>query len=126
MSDKRPVRNIPPALQPAFELFIKELDAHVIFLQRTVQQIAELQSQNGSSNAYLKELTSLSHRFHTIKGGAGFFQLSEIKDFAGTLEKLFQSQGAFSSEDAIKEELQNAILAFSTELAQIRSSKEQV
>ena len=122
MAEQKEPQKLSPALRPALEIFLRELDSHVLFFERTVQQIAELQSQNSAGNGYLKELRNLSGRFHTIKGGAGFFQLTEIKDFASTLEKLFQNQSAFSSEDSIKEELQNAIQSFSEQLATIRTN----
>ncbi len=117
-SENKP--NIPAALRPALEIFMRELDSHLTFFRQTVQQIAEQQAKEALSETYLGELRKLSNRFHTIKGSAGFFQLHAIKDQAASAEKLFLKDDTLQNEMMIKSELQEIILSFDSALNQIK------
>lgn len=75
---------IPPGLRPALQIFIGELKAHVNHFATLGDFQAALQGGVDSSG--------LQHRFHTIKGGAGFFNLERIREEAGRAEKLLQAR----------------------------------
>ena len=65
--------NLPPELQEAHKLFLRELHGHVATVREKIAT-ADFRSLD-SIEATRK---ALEHRFHTIRGGAGFFQLDEV------------------------------------------------
>lgn len=65
----------------AYQLFLAELDRHVAELDGTFQGESSIDAFIQSEN---------HNRFHKIKGGAGFFGLTEIADIAGLAEALFE------------------------------------
>ena len=85
--------NIPASLIPALRIFETELQAHLTFFDSLdlSSLSAQLQDENFRSN--------LMHRFHTIKGGAGFFSLERILRSAATAEKLLQKADLTSLDD---------------------------
>lgn len=66
----------------AYRIFFEELHKH---LDQT-RHISEWSALPGSDTVY-----EACARFHTIKGGAGFFQLKDIALLAGRLEDLLHS-----------------------------------
>lgn len=73
----------------AYKIFYSEFSRHI---QASLEQ---LRAGTPLDEADLK---GLSGRFHTIKGGAGFFGLTEIVALSRTLEDAFKSQSTLSSE----------------------------
>lgn len=61
----------------AYRLFVEELAIHLT---------AAATSFSNDHVCCSTELKQLSSRFHTIKGGAGFFGLTDVQDLAGKLE----------------------------------------
>ena len=61
----------------AYRLFVEELATHLT---------AAAASFSDDHICSATELRQLSSRFHTIKGGAGFFGLTDVQDLAGKLE----------------------------------------
>jgi chemotaxis protein histidine kinase CheA len=70
----------------------KQLRAYAVFLSETKQHLdwAGVNLLNLSQQD-LSSLKEAKRRFHTIKGGAGFFGLTEIEKLAAELEELFSS-----------------------------------
>jgi len=66
---------------PAYRMFIEELDKHLKTASTVLSELA------GNSALNTEQRTRLSTAFHTIRGGAGFFALSEIALCARTLEE---------------------------------------
>ncbi len=72
--------DLPDYLQKAFVIFVEEFQSHLdVFNQAstTEENLAEAAEE-------------ISRRFHTIKGGAGFLQLSTVADVSAEGEKLFR------------------------------------
>jgi HPt (histidine-containing phosphotransfer) domain-containing protein len=74
--------------------------AYRIFVEELAKHLAKADQVLVSDGAPANDLRDASNCFHTIKGGAGFFGLSEIAKVAGELEKLlltadFQAKGGF-------------------------------
>jgi HPt (histidine-containing phosphotransfer) domain-containing protein len=61
----------------AYRMFVEEMQKHLL--------AAEAFFESGQWTA--ETLKEMSGRFHTIRGGAGFFKLVEIASLAGELEK---------------------------------------
>jgi len=68
-----------PAFKQAYHVFMEELAAQVRYAKILFEQGAELD---------LERLTKLSHAFHRLKGGAGFFGLKHIAVQAEVIERL--------------------------------------
>lgn len=69
-------------LTNAYRIFFTEMEKH---LGRAEEQFIALESCDADQRK------RLSMAFHTIKGGSGFFALSEVMALASSLEKLFQN-----------------------------------
>ncbi len=82
------ITQIPAELRPAFAIFLKELDTHVSYLVQTVQHMETL--ADSSNGEFAKDAQILEHRFHLIKGGAGFFKLDEMLRTALRGEEMFK------------------------------------
>ncbi len=64
--------------------------AYVLFrseLREQLRQVESLTAREGGIRA--EDVASIGRTFHTIKGGAGFFGLSDLARDAGALEALF-------------------------------------
>lgn len=68
----------------AYKIFFDELQKHI----NATRAVFDGESWN---DELLKEAMG---RFHTIRGGAGFFKLSKLSELAGKLEVALQSGGA--------------------------------
>lgn len=66
------------------------------------------------------ERRTLEHRFHTIKGGAGFFQFGEIIECAARGEKMMQSKDQ-ATEEAFFTELERLVETLDTQATEIRT-----
>jgi chemotaxis protein histidine kinase CheA len=75
--------SIPPHLREAFALFCTELETHLQFFSEVLHQPAQDDYQ-GCARA-------LESRFHLIKGGAGFFGLTALRELAGEKERVFRA-----------------------------------
>ena len=64
----------------AYKLFIEELERHLCDAKSIMETSATLNDD---------QRKKLGAAFHTIRGGAGFFKLSEISLVAQDLEELF-------------------------------------
>lgn len=77
---------------------IKQLRAFTVFLEETREHInwtrAFLSNGGIASPSSVKEA---ERRFHTIKGGAGFFGLTDVEKLAASLEKFFSTVSASSN-----------------------------
>ena len=93
---------IDPLLQPVIQIFIRELKSHLVYFQNLVN---EIEKKNPSSSALTEIINILVHRFHQIKGGAGFLQLEELKQFAKETEDFLKNQNDIA---LIKEKLKEA------------------
>lgn len=62
--------------------------AYRMFVTETDKFMVETSELNGAVPSP-ETCKTWAMRFHTIKGGAGFFQLTEIADLAGVLERDF-------------------------------------
>ena len=69
----------------AYKLFVEELTKHLADAHATFGRAAHT-----SSDDFIR----LSARFHTIKGGAGFFGLTRIAEIASALEQHFNQPDA--------------------------------
>ena len=67
----------------AYKIFFDELQKHI----NATRAVFDGESW---SDELLKEAMG---RFHTIRGGAGFFKLSKLSELAGKLEVALQSSG---------------------------------
>lgn len=69
----------------AYKIFISELETHLTEASEILAE-GEVLSE--------EQAESLQRRFHTVKGGAGFFGLTEIARVAGTLEDMLVDASA--------------------------------
>ena len=84
MAEKTEMHMISPT---AYKLFVAELTKHLADAHATFGRAAQTDRS---------DFVRLSARFHTIKGGAGFFGLSRIAELAATLEDRFNQADADS------------------------------
>ena len=82
--------DLPDYLQKAFVIFVEEFQGHLdVFNQAS-----------GAEDKLAEASEEISRRFHTIKGGAGFLQLSQVAEISAEGEKLFRDsplpENAFS------------------------------
>jgi len=76
-------RKHPASISPqAYRTFLEECSKHITRFDELLLH-ASPQPENG-------ELQVASRHFHTIKGGAGFFGLSDVANFAGALESMLE------------------------------------
>lgn len=109
---------IPEGLETAFELFLQELDGHLEFFGDLLSKLA------AADEAAFRELLSenerkISHKFHTVKGAAGFLQQKDLADQADQAERLFKSKVIF---DLPRAEALQALQRHVNELQQFRSA----
>ena len=72
---------LPEYLKPAYDIFVKELSQHLTEMKQiSLERLSDSECR-----------ASISRRFHTIKGGAGFLSLNEIADCSDDAEKSFKS-----------------------------------
>lgn len=83
---------LKPELKGAQEIFIKELDTHLLFFDALLKKLPISGENEEFEKFYQENAKALEHRFHTIKGGAGFLQLSQIRELAMKAEKIFKQQ----------------------------------
>ena len=67
----------------AYRIFLDEYDRHIA---SAATELSDVKSLNSDL------CKRLSARFHTIKGGAGFFGFKEVTTHAAFLEKFFQGE----------------------------------
>ena len=72
--------------------------AYRIFVDELTKHLGATQTLFKTTSWTAEELQEASGRFHTIRGGAGFFRLTKIASVAGELEKLL---GENSPEDLV-------------------------
>ena len=76
----------------AYKIFLEELLKHLANAQAIFASDSEIDSE---------KIRIVGSAFHTIKGGAGFFGLSEVANLAGEIEGYFlKNNGDFSVEHA--------------------------
>lgn len=105
-------RTFRPELKKALDIFIHELASHINGIRESLHML----SHTGAGN----ERRTLEHRFHTIKGGAGFFQFGAIKDCAARGEKMMQNKEQ-ASEEAFFTELERLVETLDTQATEIRT-----
>jgi len=108
---------IPEKLKPAFEIFMDELEKHLGVLNTSLKEVEQL--MNDAS-----ERGRMANRFHTIKGGASFFQLSNISDPADRGEKMLQQNATELEMDNVSEELMSIIHALQVQADALRAEVE--
>ncbi len=109
------IMNIQPELKHALEIFIKELDSHIFYLQNTLQSEPLLTDIDNKKH--------FEHRFHTIRGGAGFLQLHEIQQCATEGEKMMREPQAKSdSEDELRSHLERIVETLNVQMADLREA----
>lgn len=77
----------------AYKIFYSEFAKHIN---------AALAKLTPNVHLSADDLRELSGRFHTIKGGAGFFGLTEIVSFARILEDAFKVEMSTPKDDLLK------------------------
>lgn len=82
---------IPPELEAAYRVFLEELKKHFGVLTQISAEFHAPGQTARSAEETEKIRRSLQHKFHTIRGGAGFFQLDSIVSIAAEGETLFAS-----------------------------------
>ena len=80
--------NLPPELESAFVMFKQELLQHM----KVLHDEAALPHLSGAD--FESRRKRIEHRFHIIRGGAGFFQLPEISALCADGEKAFRAATA--------------------------------
>ncbi len=81
---------------PAYLMFVEELDKHLAMAEEVVGRL------DAGRHLTSAERTTLSTAFHTIRGGAGFFALTEIAQMAKHLEERLQTNPAKDDSAEIK------------------------
>ena len=71
---------INEALIPAMKIFIEELKGHVLFFESVML----------GKGVAPEEALALENRFHVIRGGSGFLQLTEVRQVAEQGERFFR------------------------------------
>lgn len=93
----------------AYRVFVDELSNHLQSARAALGDLAALDSD---------ERTVLARRFHTIKGGAGFFGLKQLYRLAGELEQCLLQAAPLDGDCARPQELFAAIEAASASVLQ--------
>lgn len=91
---------IPSELRPALAIFIKELDGHLSYLRECLTLLGKQQGSFDDLDLSIRA-ENLGHRFHVMKGGAGFFKLHKIKDSAAKGEEIFRDGTAVISQGTL-------------------------
>lgn len=103
--------NIQPHLRKALEIFLKELDSHIYFLQNNLETVAPQLEP------------SFEHRFHTIRGGAGFLQLHDIQHAAAEGEKMVRdSKLDPDTTEKVRTQLERIVDTLNTQMDDLRSA----
>ena len=95
---------LPESLLPALKLFVDEFDSHLKFFEE--QLFPFLQSPSARSDELRR---SLQHRFHTIRGSSGFFQLEEVSKAAEIAEHRLMDEGILNEPEDLSEEFKEII-----------------
>ncbi len=91
---------IHEALIPAMKIFIEELKGHLLFFEGAM----------GRTELSSKDAEALESRFHVIRGGSGFLQLTEVRQVAERGERFFRDwKAGRKSTDEIRETLQATV-----------------
>ena len=98
---------IPASLIPALRIFEDEMRSHLQFFSTLDREALE----RGVQDDAFRE--NLMHRFHTIKGGAGFFGLERITQSSGKAERMLQHP-----EKVTREELIQTVINSTAELSE--------
>jgi chemotaxis protein histidine kinase CheA len=80
------LNSVPPLLQSALKIFVKELESHLDYFDEILAQIQAI--KNNVEPVSEKRAQEIQKKFHLIKGGAGFLGLREISENATNGEQL--------------------------------------
>lgn len=78
---------IPELLREAADIFEKELDGHLQFFERILDEATRAVSPDEVLRSHAH---SLAQRFHLLKGGAGFLGLEPMRIAATEGDELFK------------------------------------
>ena len=84
--------SIPEVLHQAAGIFLQELQGHTQALESCGKELEPLVSNESAFHKHLKgSCKNLAERCHLIKGGAGFLNLTELREASSEGEKYFRA-----------------------------------
>ncbi len=99
--------SLPEVLQSSFELFVGELEKHLVYFDDILAQIQMLkQNATEIENVGEERAKTVGERFHLIRGGASFLGLEDITIAARAGENLLQESLDKRPEEVSKELLE--------------------
>ncbi|MCC6221433.1 MAG: Hpt domain-containing protein [Deltaproteobacteria bacterium] len=108
---------IPECLYPALRLFVDEFNRHLRYFEQLLADPSALQPEH---------LKVLIHRLHTMRGGAAFLQLEEIKDISREAELHFKNKLQAANFSDSKKELATLAEKLNSQLQQLTSCLSQI
>jgi HPt (histidine-containing phosphotransfer) domain-containing protein len=77
-------------MRSAYEIFVSELDNHLYFFWDICSSLERCSNAEEISRVFAEHAQKLEHRFHVIKGGAGFLKLERTAQLAAKAEGWFK------------------------------------
>ena len=101
--------SIPDVLHQAAGIFLDELRGHFKVLESSEKELQALVSKKKSFSSKLADCSkTIADRCHLMKGGAGFLNLTELRETSSSAEKFFlaydpaQTDGALAMQELTK------------------------
>jgi chemotaxis protein histidine kinase CheA len=104
-------------MHSVYEMFVAEMDTHFVVFQKTVAHLEHAQTEDELAAIFSEEAKKLEHRFHLIKGSAGFLKLDALRTLSTQAEAWFK-HGSVNHENktALRDELRQLVAQLAVEL----------
>ena len=114
-------KSIPVAsLHSTYQIFAEELSSHVAFFKQVLARLEDVVGEQAIEEELRTKAKKLEHRFHLLKGGAGFLQLKEIAEASLAGETLFKGGKLHESPSKLNQELTQIVETIESELSQLK------
>lgn len=98
--------SIPDVLHQAAGIFLQELQGHTVVFESAEKELQPLVSNAKSFLTHAGSCAkTLAERCHLVKGGAGFLNLTELREAAGNGEKFFRALDGSTDVQAVLQEI---------------------
>jgi chemotaxis protein histidine kinase CheA len=104
-------------MHSVYEMFVAEMDTHFAVFQQTVADLEHAQTEDELKKIFSEQAKKLEHRFHLIKGSAGFLRLDAMRTLSTQAEAWFK-HGSVNHENktVLRDELRQLVAQLATEL----------
>lgn len=103
---------IRPELHSAAKILCEELAGHLRVLESTLSEVA---TADNAPALLAQQASTLEHRFHTLKGGAGFLQLKKIQELGKKGEDLFKGGTVHGNSEQVYASLKEIVTGLKKE-----------